>query len=328
MTCGLFDTGFAGDAADVASLDFGVSDIDQSLFSYQDGGSSSYSVPDSHMDLPPKPAVLNEPSVAVEPEQQQLAPAFGLDDWSLDMLDPLAGLDDPLGDSSLDAFVDLDSFFMGATTAELGDQQQQSHMIHQEPVEVKPVINFDALDLPSVVTDSLLEPSTSAAAVAEIRKNIEKTKVTSRKRKMVPAVETSMFKVPAVMLEDHQYGHDYVPTQSQQENITFDTVEKNTAMKRGRFSSTASMNSEVSSTSGDLEEIEVKTMDKTTIRRIKNNIASKRSRQQKKSMLVAMEEESEQLIVTNAQLKIKIVELEQMAKDMKQQLIAKMAGCT
>jgi len=334
MTSGLFDTGFAGDAADVASLDFGVSDVDQSLFSYQDGP-SSYSAPDAMPDQ--KPLVgLNEPTVVVEPAAQpELSEAFDLDSWSLDMLDPLADLDDPLGDTSLDAFVDLDSFFMGATSTDHGDLQQQlqqlrhPHMTQQPVVEVKPVINFDALDLPSVITtDNFLETSMSSAeAVADIKSTV-KGKGTSRKRKMVPAVETSMFKVPAVMLEESQYDHDYVPTQTQQQDLTYEAVETNTVMKRQRFSSTASMNSEVSSTSGDFEEVEVKNLDKTTIRRIKNNIASKRSRQQKKTMLVAMEEESEQLIVKNAQLKIKIVELEQMAKDMKQQLIAKMAGCT
>jgi len=339
MTCGLFDTGFAGDAADVASLDFGVSDVDQSLFSYQDG--PSYSAPDVKPDHKP-PAELSEPPVVVEPVQPGLSQAFDLDSWGLDMLDPLADLDDPLGDASLDAFVDLDSFFMGAATADQGDSQQQT--LHQQiqphttqqPAEVKPIIkfdaevktiiNFDALDLPSVITtDNFVDSSTSsAAAVAEIKPTV-KGKGASRKRKMVAAVETSMFKVPAVMLEESQYDQDYVPTQ---QDLTYETVERNTVMKRQRFSSTASMNSEVSSTSGDLEEVEGKNLDKTTIRRIKNNIASKRSRQQKKTMLVAMEEESEQLIVRNAQLKIKIVELEQMAKDMKQQLIAKMAGCT
>jgi len=318
MTCGLFDTGFAGSAADVTSLDFGVADIDQSLFSYQDAGSSSYVLTDNNVGSSYKESALSSQALTTDTEQP---PAFGLDDWSLDMLDPLGGLDDPLADSSLDAFVNLDSFFMGDNP--LFDNGIQPHVTY-EAVEVKPVIDFDALDLPSVVTEVFLEPTTTiAAAVAKPNK-------LSRKRK-VSAVETSMFKVPEVILEGPSYDHDYVP-EYQGEDLLLETVEKKkgkkTIPKRRRVLSTASMDSEVSSTSCalDFEDLDVNSLDKTTVRRIKNNIASKRSREQKKNMLSGMDEEAEQLIVANAQLKIKIVELEKIAKEMKEKLVAKMAG--
>jgi len=316
MTCGLFDTGFAGSAADVTSLDFGVSDIDQSLFTYQDAGSSSYGLTDNNVGPSYKESTLISQDLTVDSDQP---PAFGLDDWSLDMLDPLGGLDDPLADSSLDAFVNLDTFFMGDNS--LFDNGSQ-HNIKNETVEVEPVIDFNALDIPSVVTEHFLEP-TLAAAVAKPYK-------VSRKRK-VSAVETSMFKVPEVVLEGPYYDHDYVP-EFEGVNRTFETVEKKkgkkTTPKRRRVSSTASNDSEVSSTSCalDFEDLDVTNLDKTTVRRIKNNIASKRSRESKKNMLSGMDEEAEQLIVANAQLKIKIIELEKMAKEMKQKLVAKMAG--
>lgn len=318
MTCGLFDTGFAGSAADVTSLDFGVADIDQSLFTYQDAGSSSYGLTDNNVGSSYKEIALSSQALTLNTEQ---SPAFGLDDWSLDMLDPLGGLEDPLADSSLDAFVNLDSFFMGDNS--LFDNGSQPHVIY-EAVEVKPVIDFDALDLPSVVTENFFEPTTIiAAAVAKPNK-------VSRKRK-VSAVETSMFKVPEIILEGPYNDHDYVP-ECEGENLSFEIVEKKkgkkTTPKRRRVSSTASVDSEVSSTSCalDFEHLDVKSQDKTTVRRIKNNIASKRSREQKKNLLSGMDEEAEQLIVANAQLKIKIVELEQMAKEMKEKLVAKMAG--
>jgi len=59
---------------------------------------------------------------------------------------------------------------------------------------------------------------------------------------------------------------------------------------------------------------------------IKNNIASKRSREQRKQKFAEMDDEAEKLEIENERLRIKIVELEKMAKEMKAVLVAKMAG--
>ncbi|XP_021357098.1 cell death specification protein 2-like [Mizuhopecten yessoensis] len=61
-------------------------------------------------------------------------------------------------------------------------------------------------------------------------------------------------------------------------------------------------------------------------RRVKNNIASRRSREIRKQKYANMEGEAERLIVDNAKLRERIEEMEQMAKEMKATLISKLAG--
>lgn len=60
-------------------------------------------------------------------------------------------------------------------------------------------------------------------------------------------------------------------------------------------------------------------------RRIKNNIASKRSRHIRKMKFVEMESEAERLVIENQRMRSKIEELEQLAKEMKAALINKLA---
>lgn len=61
-------------------------------------------------------------------------------------------------------------------------------------------------------------------------------------------------------------------------------------------------------------------------RREKNNIASKRSRETRKMKFKDMEVEAVRLVEENENLKVKIVELEKMAKEMKAILIQKLAN--
>ncbi|XP_055995564.1 thyrotroph embryonic factor-like [Ostrea edulis] len=64
---------------------------------------------------------------------------------------------------------------------------------------------------------------------------------------------------------------------------------------------------------------------KYTERRIKNNIASKRSRYIRKLKFVEMESEADRLVKENRMMKLKIEELEELAKEMKASLISKLA---
>nr|KAG5687936.1 hypothetical protein BaRGS_021644 [Batillaria attramentaria] len=66
--------------------------------------------------------------------------------------------------------------------------------------------------------------------------------------------------------------------------------------------------------------------DKYRNRREKNNIASKRSRDTRKRKFADMEAEADRLQTENARLETRIVELERLAKQMKEILVAKMAG--
>ena len=61
-------------------------------------------------------------------------------------------------------------------------------------------------------------------------------------------------------------------------------------------------------------------------RRHKNNIASKRSRETRKQKFASMEKQAEDLAMKNEALKVKVAELEELTKLMKESLIQKLAG--
>lgn len=305
-TCGLFDTGFAGDAADVASLGLGVDgDIDQSFFTFGDPGPSTSQEP------------ANDATKFNIPETVDST----LDDWNFDLLDPLGGLEDPLadledplGDSRLDAFIDLESL--------LGENSfGESSQMKVETAEVEPVISFDA-----AVSDSFLVPEavTSTQVVKPIRK----------RKAVVSNLDDNLFKIPDPMTygasdsDDHNYITKSPMSLSERANNKTKVFGKGkTTLKRKRVASTTSDCSEVSSTSSSFEADEqVDGLDKQSIRRIKNNIASKRSREQRKQKFVDMDNEAEELEKANDALRNKIVELEKRAKEMKELLVAKMSG--
>lgn len=76
-----------------------------------------------------------------------------------------------------------------------------------------------------------------------------------------------------------------------------------------------------------LDDIKAETSEiKQAKRRIKNNIASKRSRETRKNKFKDMEQEADELEKKNAELRKKIETLEVVTKQMKQLLIEKMAS--
>lgn len=305
-TCGLFDTGFAGDAADVTSLGLGVSaDLDQALFTFESPApSTSHVLSDESRKQPP-----------VAPLSDDILVKQDLDDWNFDLLDPLGDLEDPLADGSLDTFVDLEPFLM--ENSFLGDQ---SHIEHDKPAEVEPVICFDAAEFGGFNLSGTLVKSETAF-----------------EHKDITVEDNNLFKVPAsvpIVALDPNVDHDYTSKAHEMPTSSCKNVNKRKissknkcTTKRKRLSSTASDESEVSSSTsmidqGEFDEI----VDKQSLRRIKNNIASKRSREQRKQKIVDMDSEAEQLIVANEALRKKIIELENLAKEMKELLVAKMAG--
>jgi len=68
------------------------------------------------------------------------------------------------------------------------------------------------------------------------------------------------------------------------------------------------------------------TVDRYRNRRIKNNIASKRSRETRKQKFGNMEKKAVELEKANAELKQKVELLEQLTKQMKETLVKKLAG--
>lgn len=70
----------------------------------------------------------------------------------------------------------------------------------------------------------------------------------------------------------------------------------------------------------------VTALERKTVRRIKNNIASRRSRETRKSKFQLMEEEAQELEKRNKELSQKVIELEALAKQMKAVLVKRLAN--
>jgi len=96
--------------------------------------------------------------------------------------------------------------------------------------------------------------------------------------------------------------------------------------KRIRHSSAVSTISETDSEVSSTTLMEVSPTEKYIQRRIKNNIASKRSRESRKQKFVSLDQQAVELERNNAKLRLKITELEELAKEMKEALIQRMVA--
>ena len=198
---------------------------------------------------------------------------------------------------------------------------------------------FDLLDSAPEVSPVFQDPSFSitpaSVAPAFAPSSTVATKGASRKRKATskPAsgpVKTSMFEIPMPISEDTvstttttifnspcspELDHDYttktkfveVPTAGIAIKTSHEIVSDEPAFEV------------VAGTSKGLT-------DKQSIRRHKNNVASKRSREQRKQKFSDLDREAEELVEKNEALRLKIAELEKIAREMKAVLVSKMSG--
>ncbi|KAH9494832.1 hypothetical protein Btru_017937 [Bulinus truncatus] len=283
-TSGLFDTGLAGGALDVTSLD--SSDISD-LFS----SATTYSIDDA-----------DEPSTS----KADFSTHFLMDNW--DLLDPLTDLEaDPLGDGSLEAFVNLDNFLTGDS-------------FFDDELEVHPVIDIPSSEMKQKVGEHV----TTANVTGDLNESSSTDR--HRKRKLAKisqketVIKTNLFEIPVkvedILVLDTYLDHDYTAKQMKLSQNC------DQAVVSSRKSSDC-VNNEFSL---ELPVEENGITDKQAVRRMKNNVASKRSREQRKQKFVEMDQEAEQLIIANENLRKKIVELELLAQQMKAELVAKMSG--
>lgn len=308
--CGLFDTGLAGgvDVFATSSNPGGVQSVvlDQSVFSLEDLQPFG---PNQQQQQANHPTTATVQSAAADSshfvaKESGIVGSVPAVDWPADLLDPLGGLDDPLGDDSLDAFVNLDTFLLGDTfldECEMPDQstEENHQFLNTGPLveEVKPVIEFRA----EPITTPLPQTVTAPVAAKPCRKR--------KASKKSAAVKTSLFEIPAASTSsspDHDYSSKQARLSPPEESVK--SVQPATSC--GPSTSKAAVTTE----------------DKQTIRRIKNNVASKRSREQRKAKFAEMDQEADYLTEENERLRGKIAELEKIAKEMKALLVAKMAG--
>ncbi|CAL1528368.1 unnamed protein product [Lymnaea stagnalis] len=290
-TSGLFDTGFAGDALDVTSLDINApSDIDNP-FSPKDRFQPAnifYSIDDSD---------------ALSSSKMDFSSSDLMETW--DFLDPLADLEtDQLADDSLDAFVNLDKYL---------DGEQFLDETVQPLIDI-PVTGMKLLeDLELAPNSSKITLEASEVPAVALPK--------SRKRKLTKPstinTVTSLFEIqvsPSVVMTTTS-DHDYT------------TKCKKISLESKPTSQPCDDNSALKLTDTIEYTMDANVVgDKQAVRRMKNNVASKRAREQRKQKFADMDQEAEQLIAANEVLRQKIVELEKMAQEMKAQLVAKMSG--
>jgi len=307
-TCGLFDTGLAGDTAVVTSLPALQVKPESSVKTevLESTAAAVEGLKSWPIGLCPDPTAVGQGKegevthapldflsggdafIAADNNPLVVESNDGLEDWGLDFLDPLGGLDDP----TMDAFMDLGPLLENNFFDAVPEAGEPSSMLLAQPqpavqvAEVKPIIQFAAEQEPVFTTETepLIAPVPEPATKPKGRKRKGQLSAESKVLVTKKAKESSA----AAEVKDPSFDHDYI----------------------GQACSSVSIDG----------------MDKQTARRIKNNIASKRSREQRKQKFVEMDEEAQMLEVENDRLRLKIIELEKMAKEMKAVLVAKMAG--
>lgn len=154
----------------------------------------------------------------------------------------------------------------------------------------EPVISFD---LPGLDVNLADEPGTSDLVVPEIEEKVIPT-VCGKKRKFSETGEEEG-------LAAADLDHDYITKIPRMSKVVVEPAD-------------------------EIVEEKGKAPEKKYVeRRIKNNIASKRSRYIRKMKFVELESEADRLIQENQKMRLKIEELEQLAKEMKSALINKLA---
>ncbi|CAG5118528.1 unnamed protein product [Candidula unifasciata] len=302
-TCGLFDIGFAGGDADVTSLDLNAPT--DNLFSLNYLNSASFATSDT-------PAGGEACADGKLESFQQ----FTMD--TFDMLDPLADLEtDQLMDDSLEAFINLDQFLLGDTFLD--------DITDVKFADVPTVDNN--MTLPTVDTEFFLpqEPNASKS-----RKRKAESEIVTAK-----PFKTSMFEIPVcekiVRVEvNPQIDHDYTAKHRKMSVTSENTSECRTNSDNISTNKSVveaiSMQESCTSSDSMFSVADDTTADKHTMRRIKNNVASKKSREQRKQKLSDLDQEAEMLVQANEQLRRKILELEKASKEMKAMLVSKMIG--
>lgn len=191
----------------------------------------------------------------------------------------------------------------GAAAADVTEDPVVSMATNSDFLEVFTDLSYLMGDLPMDV-DTLLEPppTSDASPVAE--------GVTTRKR-----TASKAFPFDAVTPSTNPDHSDY-------------TSKGQRGRKRSRLTSVAES---VGSVSEEGEGVVSTTepappLSKYKERRVKNNIASKRSRETRKQKFVQMEDQTLELERSNAELRVKIEQLEKLTKQMKDTLVQRLVG--
>lgn len=164
----------------------------------------------------------------------------------------------------------------------------------------------------------------------------------SRKRKagfetlIAKSIKTSVFEIPVLeqivaVNVNPQIDHDYTTKHPRVSTTSEDALKhganRDNINKHKYIAKSTFIQCEPSTSSDSMFSLAEDTVaDKHTMRRIKNNVASKKSREQRKQKFADLDLEASVLIETNEKLRQKIIELEKASKEMKAMLVSKMIG--
>jgi len=152
-------------------------------------------------------------------------------------------------------------------------------------------------DILSLAAADILEPTPTQNREATNVETLNFSNSESFNFNIIDSSESQVIEIPSVAAEALTSDHDYVKVKAHKEEEEEEEVIK----KRP-------------------------SANKYRERRVKNNIASKRSREIRKQKHSVLEEQAEHLVKENARLQEQIVQLEALTKEMKASLIQKMTG--
>lgn len=153
-------------------------------------------------------------------------------------------------------------------------------------------------DILSLAAADILEPTQTQNSVATNVETLNFSNSESFNFNIINSSESQVIEIPSVASEALTSDHDYVKVKADKEE---EEEEEEVIKKRP-------------------------SANKYRERRVKNNIASKRSREIRKQKHNVLEDQAEHLVKENARLQEQIVQLEALTKEMKATLIQKMVG--
>lgn len=291
MTSGLFNTGITGESGEITGNAMTV-----------------------------QPAHFTSKSL-----DHDLVSALNTNDLDLNVFGDFdSAFDDPLGDASLDSFMDINALLTENTLLDIPKESEAeiSTFATVDPADIEIIseIRICKQSEAKISTFATIDPADIEIFSEVSKKPLKRPFVAVAEADTLSAQEN--FNSILGQLSPESVDHDYsakrpklsvCSEQMSPVEKVFPPAASPNCMQDPSPSPSTSHNSNLSE-------------DKHRFRREKNNIASKRSREVRKQKFVDMEAEAERLVLENARLEKRVVELERLAKQMKDILVAKMAG--
>jgi len=251
------------------------------------------------------------------------AETYDPDSLDMNMFGDLEGAGfDPLGDASMDSFTDLSALLNQEQQNFLGLPEDTSEVVAAQPspffTAVKTTTPPAGKKRPAKRSFAQMEEVSTTTPFPEETINFDELGDTTTDLGRL-AANVGLKPEPATSSLDH----DYSVKRPRLADVKMEPVETTPTSTTTNVFFAPSPAPSTASTSYD-EPLSVG--DKYKTRRDKTNVASKRSREIRKKKYKDMDQEADFLVVENARLEKRIVDLERLAKQMKEVLVAKMSG--